>query len=285
MRDWLAALPLVPHQQVRDQLHEPVVGLLAPSHTVAVRQGAIEALVVIHTHQEETFARLTPLVTVDGLRNAAVQTLLQIPAEYRDGASSQQLVADLVRLAEATPAEERTSESFVDAMQLADQLFVHLPRELARDYRQRLREITVRVIRIGTVKEEMRYDRPYFAVEAGRPVQIVLQNNDLMPHNLVIVTPGSLQEVAQLGLIAGPHGGHRGKQYVPDTEMVLYATQMVQPDQQAVLTFDAPTEPGEYPYVCTFPAALDAHVWGDGRGRGLGCLAAESHRAERPRRQ
>ena len=28
---------------------------------------------------------------------------------------------------------------------------------------------------------------------------------------------------------------------------------MVQPHQQDVLTFDAPSEPGEYPYVCTFP--------------------------------
>ena len=46
----------------------------------------------------------------------------------------------------------------------------------------------------------MRYDIPYFAVEAGESVQIVLENHDLMPHNLVITAPEALKEVAQPGL-------------------------------------------------------------------------------------
>ncbi len=58
----------------------------------------------------------------------------------------------------------------------------------------------VRVVPIRMVEEEMRYDQPYFAVEAGRPVQIVLDNADLMPHNLVITAPGALREVAEQGL-------------------------------------------------------------------------------------
>jgi putative heme-binding domain-containing protein len=41
--------------------------------------------------------------------------------------------------------------------------------------------------------------------------------------------------------------------YVPASDKVLHATGLVAADQQARLTFDAPTEPGEYPYVCTFP--------------------------------
>ena len=70
-------------------------------------------------------------------------------------------------------------------MQLADQLLARLPAEAARAYRGRLREVTVRVVLIHTVEEEMRYDTAYFAVEAGRPVQVVLKNEDIMPHNLV----------------------------------------------------------------------------------------------------
>jgi putative heme-binding domain-containing protein len=34
---------------------------------------------------------------------------------------------------------------------------------------------------------------------------------------------------------------------------VLFATRTVEPRKQDVLTFTAPSEPGEYPYVCTFP--------------------------------
>ena len=99
----------------------------------------------------------------------------------------------------------------------------------------------------------MRYDIPYFAVEAGKSVQIVLENHDLMPHNLVITVPEALKEVAQLGLQVGPNKGWQNLPYVPESDKVLHATPMVPADQQNTLTFTAPTTPGEYPYVCTFP--------------------------------
>jgi putative heme-binding domain-containing protein len=159
----------------------------------------------------------------------------------------------LVEYAESTPAENRTSDAFVDAMQLADGLLAAIPVADAKAYRGRLREVTVRVVRIRTIEEEMRYDTPYFAVEAGRPVQVILENDDLMPHNLVVTVPGALKEVAKEGLAVGPRGGWQGKQYVPDSDQVLFATDAVQPHGQYRLTFDAPSEPGEYPYVCTFP--------------------------------
>ncbi|MDB4640720.1 plastocyanin/azurin family copper-binding protein, partial [Pirellulaceae bacterium] len=119
--------------------------------------------------------------------------------------------------------------------------------------RTRLRTVAVRVVRIHTVEEEMRYDTPYFAVEAGRPVQVVLINEDLMPHNLVITAPDSIREVAELAGQLGPTDGVKGKQYVPKTNLVLQATSMVPGRASEALTFTAPTEPGEYPFVCTFP--------------------------------
>ena len=159
----------------------------------------------------------------------------------------------LVKYAEATPAAQRTTDEFIDAMQLADQLLARIPGADSRSYRARLREITVRVVRIHTVEEEMRYDVPYFAVEAGRPVQVVLRNEDLMPHNLVITAPGALQKVAQEGALLGPNPGFQKKPYVPGLPEVLFATGMVQSRQQERLTFTAPSEAGEYPFVCTFP--------------------------------
>ena len=136
--------------------------------------------------------------------------MLKIPQAERNTQTAGQLVAELVDFAEQTPAAERTTDEFIDAMQLCDQLMAKVPVERARQFRARLREITVRVVRIHTVEEEMRYDLPYFAVEAGRPVQIVLVNEDLMPHNLVITTNGSLQEVAEEGAIVGPNPADGG---------------------------------------------------------------------------
>lgn len=251
--DWLASVQLVPDAETRSSVREPVVGLLKQSDQSDIRKAAVAALAHIPGDQQQTFELVATLVGNPQLRTAAVRTLLTIPAEQRDRSASAEAVEELVNYAEQTAAENRTSDAFVDAMQLADQLLARIPADDARDFRSRLNEVSVRVIRIRTVEEEMRYDRAYFAVEAGRPVQIVLENHDLMPHNLVITVPGALKEVAQLGLQVGPDGGWQGLPYVPESEQVLHATDMVAADQQTRLTFDAPSEPGEYPYVCTFP--------------------------------
>ncbi len=113
--------------------------------------------------------------------------------------------------------------------------------------------VFVRVVRVRTVHEEMRYDVPFVVVEAGRPLQLILQNEDLMPHNLVITRPGKLRETAELGGQQGSAPGFRGLPYVPDSSDFLAATGMVEAGKSERLTFDAPAEPGEYPNVCTFP--------------------------------
>jgi azurin len=40
---------------------------------------------------------------------------------------------------------------------------------------------------------------------------------------------------------------------VPAIPEVLFATTLVDPGQTLTVQFKAPEEPGEYPYVCTFP--------------------------------
>lgn len=249
----LQGVALIPDPRARDDLHPTALSATADDEPEAVRGAAVDALAHISVHQDETFQRVAELLQEESLRERAIRTLLAMAPEARDAPLSRSLVAWLVELAESTPAANRTSDSFVDAMQLVDELMTHVSAEQARVYRQRLRETVVRVVRIRTVEEEMRYDLPYFAVEAGRPVQVVLVNHDLMPHNLVFTLPGALKEVAELGMQVGPGGGRAGKQYVPDSEKVLFATDMVNAEQQEALTFTAPDEPGEYPYVCTFP--------------------------------
>lgn len=250
--DWLAATMLTPSLEQRASLRELVTQQLAESEPVPVRRAAIRALARIPSKQAETFQLVAPLLKDGKLRADAVKTLLAVPQGDRDVATSKEAAAFLVSLAEKTPAAKRTTDQFLTAMQLADQLLARLPTDVSRGFRDRLREVTVRVVIVRTVNEEMRYDTPFFAVEAGRPVQVVLANDDLMPHNLVLTAPGKLKEVADLGLEAGPTGTG-GKAYVPDSEFVLEASGLVEPNQQERLTFTAPSTPGEYPYVCTFP--------------------------------
>ncbi|TWU59084.1 Auracyanin-A precursor [Rubripirellula tenax] len=249
----LRAVDLLSDSKLRDSIRTFVARCLDDSTSVQVRGAAIDALGHISSDQSDTFQRVASLITDDKLRGSAVKTLLKVGDEHRDLATSQKLLADLVAVAEATPAADRTSGEFTDAMQLADRLMASASADDARQFRDRLSNVSVRMIRIKTVEEEMRYDIAYFAVEAGRPVQVVLENHDLMPHNLVICDPGTLKEVAQLGLEAGPTGGSTGLPYVPSSDRVIEATEMIAANGEARLTFTAPTEPGEYPYVCTFP--------------------------------
>ncbi|MDA1051947.1 MAG: plastocyanin/azurin family copper-binding protein [Planctomycetota bacterium] len=250
--DFLAGLPLVAKPSQRAQLRDAVIDLASDGvGSPAVRKAAIRSLAFVPGSEAATFQLVAGFVSDHAYQTVAIKTLLSISKEHREAAVSLELLDVLVNHAEATPAAERTTDDFIDAMQLADELMASAPVAKARSYRERLRAITVRVVRINTVEEEMRYDTPFFAVEAGRPVQVVLHNEDLMPHNFVITTPGTLQEVAIAGALLTRNPG--GTPYVPQSHKVLQFTDMIQPHQQARLTFTAPTEPGEYPYVCTFP--------------------------------
>lgn len=248
----LAAINHLPGPDAKNTQRSFVIECMADGQTRNVVSSAIAALSKIPGDQADTYSRLVSLVDDSQYRIDACRGLLRLPAKVYETESAEKAVSALVNFAEQTEASKRTTDSFVDAMQLVDRLMTKLPRNVASGYRDRLREITVRVVRLKTIEEEMRYDLPYFAVEAGRPVQIVLENHDLMGHNLVVTTPGALKGVALGGLAAGPSGTN-GLPYVPDSPNVIAATEMVAPDKVTRLTLTAPTEPGEYPYVCTFP--------------------------------
>ena len=251
--DFLSGVRLVPGKATRVALRDDVLSCLADAQPMEVRRAAVEALAFIPSGQAENFHRVAGLVGEPQLRAAAVRTLGLIPKEFRSVDDVRQVVRTLVGNAESTPAARRTTDDFLDAMSLTDELMALLPVDEARSLRDRLRSVTVRVVRINTVHEEMRYDTPYFAVEAGRPVQLVLRNEDLMPHNLVITAPGAIREVADQAATMSTQVDRLGRQYVPKSKDVLQATRMIEPHRQGVLTFDAPKQPGEYPYVCTFP--------------------------------
>ena len=112
----------------------------------------------------------------------------------------------------------------------------------------------LKVVRITAVKERMLYDITRFEVKAGQPVKLEFINPDATPHNLVIVKPGSGDEVglAATRMAADPETAKSG-QYIPKSDKVLFHTKMVPPIAGETLRFMAPSEPGEYPYICSFP--------------------------------
>src|SRR6185437_14590324 len=96
------------------------------------------------------------------------------------------------------PVADRTAPAALDALQLADSLASQLPLAEAKQVRGELGELGVRVLRMGTVPDQMLFDKERIVVKAGKPVQVVFENNDLMPHNFVVTRPGALEETGLL---------------------------------------------------------------------------------------
>ena len=116
-----------------------------------------------------------------------------------------------------------------------------------------LGELGVRVVKIGTIFEKMAYDKDIVVVAAGKPVEFLLDNSDLMPHNFVIIQPGSLEEIGLLSEANAQQPGFAEKQYVPQSDKVLAKSTLMQPRETQKVSFVAPKQPGVYPYVCTYP--------------------------------
>ncbi|MDG2142850.1 MAG: plastocyanin/azurin family copper-binding protein, partial [Planctomycetota bacterium] len=106
-------------------------------------------------------------------------------------------------------------------------------------------------IAIRTVVEEMRYDRVTFTVKAGQPVKLWFYNPDYMPHNLVIGTPGSAKEIGDAAAALGAEGF--AKAFIPETASILSASKLLNFGESELIEFVAPTEPGDYEFLCTFP--------------------------------
>ena len=138
-------------------------------------------------------------------------------------------------------------------MQVADNLASLLPLAEARQVRKELGELGVRMVHLGTVPDQMLFDKERIVVKAGKPVEILFENTDLMPHNFVITQPGALEEVGTLAEETGTQPGAAERQYVPPSKKILLASRLLQPRSSEALSWTAPTKPGVYPYVCTYP--------------------------------
>jgi azurin len=110
------------------------------------------------------------------------------------------------------------------------------------------------VLRLNVLPGQMQFDLSTLTVAPGQLVEVVLANPDGMQHNFVLGVQGSLETIgAAADLLARSPDG-LAQQYVPDVPQVLFATKLLEPGQSVTFQFKAPSDPGQYPYVCTFPA-------------------------------
>jgi putative heme-binding domain-containing protein len=218
-----------------------------------IRRAAMSALTSVRGQEEATFKALAPFVRDDTDRHAAIQAIQRIPVAHWPKEQAHPLLDHLLGYVRKIPIQERTSPVVLDAMQLADSLASLLPLNEAKQVRKELGELGVRVIRLGTVPDQMLFSKDRIAVKAGKPVEIILENTDLMPHNFVITQPGALEEIGLLAEATATQPGAMERHYVPSSKKILFASRLLPPREVQRLSITAPTKPGVYPYVCTYP--------------------------------
>jgi putative heme-binding domain-containing protein len=253
LEDLVLGLPLILDASLRAQAYAKVKPLLLIPDPPTLRRAAIVALVALPSHDTESFDALSKLVQNGIEMPATIRSLGRIPKNAWPKDLAAPLSEKVVDYLRQVPPGERTESPFANALQFATELASLLPPETERALLRILRNLGPTIVTLHAVYEQMRFDKELIATEPGKPVVINLQNDDAMPHNLAILAPGALKEIGLAAEKMPPDPDAQGRLYVPASPKVLYATKLAAPGQKVQLAFDAPAEPGDYPFVCTFP--------------------------------
>lgn len=108
-----------------------------------------------------------------------------------------------------------------------------------------------------TGNDQMQYDKKELTAVTGQTVTLKFKHIGKLPkaamgHNVVILKPGT--EIAPFAMLCAPAAA---TDYYPAdnaeaTKSVVVHTKMLGGGEETEITFTAP-EPGEYPFLCTFP--------------------------------
>jgi azurin/glucose/arabinose dehydrogenase len=220
----------------------------------SIRRAAIQALASVG-NEKSVFTAMTNLIGKGDEVTASAHTISLLPTEVWSKEQAATAVKGLVTWANSVPSEGRTTAAYTETIQVANRLIGLLSAGEAEIARKSLGSLSVKVITLKTVPEQLRYDTARLVVEAGKPFEVIFENPDAMPHNLVFVQPGTLQEVATAVQAQAPDKlDSKGRAYIPDNDpRVLAATKLVEAGKSETLSMTAPTAEGTYQYVCTFP--------------------------------
>lgn len=235
------------HEAAAGQMTIPVAADAAP----ALRAAVIRAWGSAPGGDAAKFARLTPLLAELALAEAvvaALQPLDPAAAPKEAGAVADHLCAALPKV----PLAARMDQSFTSAVALAKNLTAKVPAAADKLNAVLAAEAPVPLV-LKADPLQLLYDRKELSARAGSVVALAFENPGEQPHNVVICAPGSLEKIGAGAdaMQADPNALARG--FVPDLPEVLYKTRLLNRGEKEILIFRAPSEPGDYVIVCTFP--------------------------------
>jgi azurin len=107
-------------------------------------------------------------------------------------------------------------------------------------------------LEIGTKGNAIAFDQEQLNATVNQKIRLTFKNNSTqgtkMQHSWVLSRPGTEVQVAASAASAGSE-----KNYIPNSPDVLAYTRLLDPGESQTITFQAPSQPGKYPFICTFP--------------------------------
>ena len=254
------------HVTVLDAARKPVfardaVRLTGPTEVVAVGgdlsvplvNAAIAVVPVLTGHDAEAVPALAAFLSQPAHRQPAMTALKRLSPAGWPASDVATATDGVLAYLKAAPPLDRTRPAFAEAMVYGRDLAARLPESDRAKTLAALNALVVRTVHIEAVSAQMKYDLGRFTVAAGEDVVIEFVNKDEMPHNLVVGKQGALETVGLAAEAMAAQPDAFARSFIPKTPEVLFSIRLLQPGESIQARFKAPSEPGNYPFVCTFP--------------------------------
>ncbi len=257
----IASLGAVADPALRSPFQPALLALINNAQTTSpLRKAALMALPLMGVdHAAANFTLLAKFLTEGQEPHAIANAIMQLPRDAWDKTQAAGIAQKVLAINRQVDAKKRSEQSFVELNQLGLEMAAlagNMP--LAKE----LRSLGVSIFVLKTVREQLKYDTNRLVVTAGKPFEVLFENNDVMPHNLVFVDPGQHMAIGNAALTMPPDRKDRnGRAYLPKGFPTLAATSLLEPGQKERLQLTAPKAEGEYEFVCTFPGHA-AVMWG-----------------------
>lgn len=256
----LHSLILVADPSVRAACQSLLVAVLQPEADAEapVSRAALAALSLTgRQFSPQNLELLSGLLLKGKVLPEAVQALAQLPDATLRTAKLEKLLEALSSWMAAQTGPARSTLAFAQTLQVA-RVLATAWEEQVRKTVEPIRKQTAPLLVVRSVCDQSRYDTPRLSVRAGQPFQLLFENTDVRPQNLVLTAPGEAASILKEALQMPAAPDPQGRLYVPQAPGVLAASRLLAPGEKETLQLKAPQKPGDYDYLSTAPGQANA---------------------------
>ncbi len=136
-------------------------------------------------------------------RNAAAKALIKFPKTTWDATQAKPITDAVLAYGKTIPAADRSKPEYVEIIAAAKEMAA-LQGDAGKPVLAELKSVSVDVFVVHTVHEQLRFDTTKLDVTAGKQFEVIFENDDVMPHNFVIVPPGKHMEIGTAAMTMTP---------------------------------------------------------------------------------